>query len=87
MNKVFKDFATYIRLHDGYGKPKINFQSMYKLFPDFEFSATERFGQYFHFGEAFGYKDYAMVVINGKFTCYMNYKEYTDVDENAAYVS
>lgn len=88
MHKNFKDFAVYIRLHDGVGKPKINFQDMYKLFPNFEFTAERDFGQYENFDQAFGHKKYNMIVTdqNGN-TCYMNYKEYQDANENTAYVS
>lgn len=89
MKKVFRDFATFIRLHDGYSKPRINFQDMYKMFPDFEFTATTEFGSYRNFGEAFEQKVYDMVVTanGGKDVCYMHYREYGDANENTAYVS
>ena len=86
MKKVFKEFATYIRLHDGYGKPKINFQNMYKLFKNFEFTTTREFGQYENFGEAFENKNLSMIVKCGADQCLMVYKEYGDADENTAYV-
>lgn len=90
MKKVFKDFATFVRLHDGMGKPKINFQDMYKMFPDFEFTGVRgKFGSYENFGEAYEQKVYDMVVTanDGKDVCYMTYREYHDANENTAYVS
>lgn len=89
MKKVFKDFATFVRLHDGNGKPKINFQDMYKMFPGFEFAASNDFGSYKNFGEAFEQKVYDMIVTanDGKDVCYMTYREYGDNNENTAYVS
>ncbi len=88
MKKVFKDFATYIRIHSGINKPRINFQEMYKLFPQFKFEATKDFGSYVNFGEAYEQKVYDMVVIdeNGN-ECYMTYREYQDANENLAYCS
>lgn len=87
MKKVFKDLATYIRLFDGRSKPKLNFQELYKLFPQFEFIATAEFGQYTNFGAAFEAKNYNMIVTDGKQECYLYYKEYGDANENTAYVS
>lgn len=90
MENVFKDFATYIKLHDGMGKPKINFQEMYRLFPSFEFIGVRgKFGSYENFGKAYEQKVYDMVITanDGKDECYMTYREYGDADENAAYVS
>ena len=87
MKRQFKDLATYIRLHDGLGKPKINFQDLYKLFPQFTFTATEGFGSYTNFGEAFEAKNFNMVVSDGKDECFITYREYSDADENLAYVS
>lgn len=89
MKKVFKDFATFIRLHDGMGKPKINFQDMYKMFPTFEFVASVEFGSYKNFNEAYEQKVYDMIVTtnDGKDVCYMTYREYHDANENTAYVS
>jgi hypothetical protein len=87
MKKVFKDFAAYIRLHDGMGKPKINFQDMYKMFPQFTFTPTSDFGSYTNFGEAFEAKNLNMVVSDGKDECFMVYREYGDANENLAYVS
>lgn len=87
MKKVFKDFAAYVRAHDGYRKPKIDFQKMYALFPNFDFLASERFGQYENFGKAYEQKIYDMVVVDEKGNeCYMVYREYGDTDENLAYV-
>ena len=86
MKKVFKDFAVYVRLHDGMGKPRINFQDMYRLFPNFEFTPTREFGQYENFGEAFENKNLSMIVSDGKDECIMIYKEYYDTNENTAYV-
>ena len=59
---------------------------MYKLFPNFEFTATKEFGQYVNFGGAFENKDRSMVVSCGTDQCLMVYKEYDDADENTAYV-
>ena len=87
MNKVFNDFAAYVRAHDGRNKPKIDFQDMYKLFPGFEFTTGNGFGSYKNFGEAFEQKVYDMVVAtkDSKHVCYMTYREYMDADENTAY--
>lgn len=87
MNKVFKDFATFVRLHDGYNKPRINFQEMYKLFPNFDFEPTPEFGKYEHFGEAYENKNLSMTVFFEKHICIMVYKEYQDANENTAYIS
>lgn len=87
MNKVFKDLAAYVRVHDGFNKPRINFQEMYQLFPEFEFTATTTFGQYFHFGEAFEHKDLSMMVSFEGHVCHMTYREYYDTVENTAYIS
>jgi len=88
MNKEFKDLATYIKLHDGYSKPKINFQEMYRLFPTFEFTADNNFGSYTNFGEAFEAKNFNMIVkSNTGNECFMTYREYGDANENLAYVS
>lgn len=86
MNKIFKDFATYVRLHDWFLKPKIDFQTMYKMFPDFTFEPCDAFGKYVHFGEAYEHKDLSMNVRCGVRTCTMIYKEYQDADEHTAYV-
>jgi hypothetical protein len=86
MKKVFKDFATYIRLHDGHNKPRIDWQNMYKLFPNFEFIAGRDFGQYQNFGQAFEHKNYDMTVRDESGNeCQMIYREYYDVNENLAY--
>ena len=84
MKPTFKDLATYVRLHDGFGKPKINFQDLYKLFPNFEFRATKKYGTYTNFGQAYEAKNYNMLVSDGKDTCLLAYKEYGDSDENLA---
>ena len=88
MKKMFKEFAVYVRLHDGHNKPRINFQEMYRLFPNFTFTAGKTFGEYSNFGQAFENKDYSMIVSdeNGN-ECYMTYREYYDTNENTAYVS
>ena len=89
MKRQFKDLATYIKLHDGMGKPKLNFQDLYKLFPQFTFTATREFGGYKNFGEAYEQKVYDMIVTtnDGKAECYMTYREYGDANENLAYIS
>ncbi len=85
---VFADLRTYIRLHDGHGKPRINFQNMYKLFPHFSFLADKDFGEYRNFGEAYEHKIYDMVVTdNAGNECYMRYREFYDTTENLAYTS
>lgn len=87
MNKVFKDLATFIRLHDGYRKPRLDFQQMYKMFPDFQFAPLPEFGQYSNFGQAYEHKDLSMKVTYDKYTCIIIYKEFYDVPENTAYVT
>lgn len=88
MKKTIKDFATFISLHDGMGKPKINFQDMYKMFPQFTFESARNFGQYKNFGKAFEQKIYDMIVTDEEGnTCYMTYREYQDANENLAYCS
>ena len=88
MKRVFKDLAVYVKLHDGFKKPKINFQEMYKLFPQFTFTASRDFGSYTNFGEAFEAKNFNMTVNDDKGNeCYLVYREYGDTDENLAYVS
>jgi len=87
MKKQFKDLAAYVRLHDGFGKPKIDLQAMYGLFPTFEFTPTDNFGQYRNFGEAFEHKDMSMRISDGQSTCLMTYKIYGDANENTAYIS
>jgi len=86
MKRVFKDFANYVKLHNGVGKPRINFQEMYRMFPNFEFTPTRRFGEYDHFGEAYENKIYDMIVSdeNGN-ECFLTYREYYDANENMAY--
>lgn len=88
MKRTFKDLATYVRLHDGMGKAKINFQEMYNLFPQFTFEAARDFGSYTNFGEAFEAKNFNMVVSDTAGNqCYMVYREYQDANENLAYCS
>lgn len=88
MKKEFKALANYIRLCDGYGKPKLNFQEMYKLFPDLNFTGTCEFGSYANFGKAFENKNLSMIVTSGNGDeCLMVYKEYTDANENTAYIA
>lgn len=84
MKKVFKPLSTYLALFDGYDKPKINFQQLYKLFPDLTFTASEKFGSYENFGKAFECKNYSMIITDES---YMVYKEYQDANENLSYVS
>lgn len=82
-----KKLSTYIRLFDGYGKPKINFQDLYKLFPRLKFIPSEDFGQYRNFGEAFESKNLSMTVTDKQgHTSYLTYREYVDANENLAYV-
>jgi len=86
--RAFKDLVTYIGLYDGYTKPKLNFQDLYKLFPNFTFTADKDFGQYRNFGQAFEQKIYDMIVSdNDGNECFMNYREYQDANENTAYIS
>jgi len=87
MKRTFKDLATYIKKHDGFGKPKLNFQDLYRRFPQFTFTANEAFGSYTHFGKAFEYKNFDMIVSDGKDECYIVYREYSDANETFAYVS
>ena len=88
MKKVFKDLATYIKLHDGFGRPRINFQNMYKLFPNFEFIANREFREYRNFGQAYEHKIYNMTVRDESGNeCQMTYCEYYDTNENLAYCS
>lgn len=87
MKRTFKGLATYVKLHDGFGKPKLNFQTLYKLFPQFTFTPDEGFGSYRNFGEAFESKSFNMIVSDGKDECFMIYREYSDTNENLAYVS
>ena len=86
MRPTFKDLATFIRLHDGFSKPKRNFQDLYRLFPHFEFEATKKYGTYSNFGQAYEAKNYNMLVSDGKEKCLLVYKEYGDSDENLAYL-
>lgn len=87
MKKEFKPLAEYIRLFDGMGKPKLDFQKMYKLFPKLNFTGSNKFGSYENFGKAFEQKIYDMIVTDGQNECYMVYREYQDANENLAYVS
>ena len=87
MKRKFKDLQTYVKLFDGMGKPKLDWQQMYKLFPDFEFEATRNFGQYKNFGQAFERKDLSMIVSDGTDKCLLVYYEYGDANENTAYVT
>ncbi|MEG1563832.1 MAG: hypothetical protein RR365_08915 [Bacteroides sp.] len=88
MKKQFADLVVYIRLYDGYGKPRLDWQTLYKLFPKFEFIASHDFGSYENFGEAFEQKVYDMTVRDADGNeCSMVYREYHDAIENRAYVS
>lgn len=84
MKPTLKDLAVYLELHNGFGKPKINFKDLYKLFPHFEFEATKKYGVFANFGEAYEAKNYNMLVSDGKETCLLVYKEYGDSDKNLA---
>lgn len=86
MKRIFKDFSKYIKQYDG-NAPRINFQSMYKTFSNFDFIPCENFGKYENFGQAFENKNLSMIVKCGNDECIMVYKEYYDVYENTAYVS
>ena len=86
MKREFKALANYVRLFDGYNKPKLNFQELYKLFPEFTFEATREFGSYKNFDQAFGHKCYDMIVKSEKGECLMVYKEYQDANESTAYI-
>lgn len=87
MKSTFKDLATFIRLHDGMGKPKLDFQALYGLFPKFTFTPAMGFGRYTNFGEAFGAKNFNMIISDGENKCFMVYREYDDAVENLAYIS
>ena len=88
MKKQFKDLATYIRLHDGARKPKLNFQDMYEMFPQFTFTRDKDFGSYTNFGKAFEAKNFNMTVSDEAGTeCFIVYREYGDANENLAYIS
>ena len=86
MKRTFRDLATYIKKHDGFGKSKLNFQDLYRRFPQFTFTPDKAFGSYTHFGKAFEYKNFDMIVSDGKDECYIVYREYSDTNENFAYV-
>ena len=87
MRKVFKDLAAYIKLHDGMRKPRLNFQELYELFPQFTFSPRENFGSYTNFGAAYEAKNFNMIVSDGMYECILIYREYCDANENLAYVT
>lgn len=82
----FKELIKYIEALDGYGKPKLNFQELYRLFPDFKFLPARNFGEYANFGKAYEQKIYDMTAINEDFEGYIKYREYGDADENMAYI-
>ena len=86
MKSAFKELRVYLKLHDGMGKPKLNFQDLYKLFPELTFSPAMGFGSYTNFGEAFEAKNFNMLVSNGQNECFMIYREYGDAVENLAYI-
>lgn len=86
MKKVFKELAVYIRLHDGFGRPKLNFQNLYMLFPQFTFTRGEDFGSYTNFGQAYEAKNFNMTVSDGENECRLIYREYGDANENLAYI-
>lgn len=85
--KIFSGLTDYVARLNGIGKPKMDWQDMYRRFPDFTFEAARDFGKYEHFGEAFGHKTMDMKVtsVTGK-VAYLRYQEYTDNDENLAYL-
>ena len=86
MKAAFKDLRVYIRLFDGFGKPRLDFQELYKLFPKLTFSPAQGFGSYTNFGEAFEAKNFNMIVSDGVNECFMIYREYGDAVENLAYI-
>ena len=87
--QTFLPLANYLKLFDGFGKPKINFQDLYRLFPNFDFTATREFGNYTNFGKAFEKKNYCMQVKahDGNYEATMTYYEYSDADENLCYLT
>lgn len=86
MKATFKDLRVYLKLHDGFSKPKLDFQKLYELFPKFTFSPAMGFGSYVNFGEAFEAKCFNMIVSDGQNECFMIYREYGDAVENLAYI-
>ena len=87
MKKQFRELQKYVKLHDGYHKPQINFKEMYELFPNFEFTPQAWHGRYENWGKGFCNKDLSMIVSDGKDECYLTYKEYMDAPENLAFLS
>ncbi len=87
MKAAFKELRVYLKLHDGFSKPKLNFQELYKLFPQFTFTPAMGFGCYTNFGEAFEAKCFNMLVSDGVNECFMVYREYSDAIENLAYIT
>ena len=87
MKSAFKELRVYLKLHDGFSKPKLNFQELYKLFPQFTFTPAMGFGRYTNFGEAYGAKNFNMLVSDGVNECFMVYREYDDAIENLAYIT
>ncbi len=88
MKKQFKDLANYIKLFDGTGKPKLNWQELYGLFPHFTFIGNRDFGQYTNFNQAYEAKNYNMTVSDETGTeCTLIYREYMDANENLAYIT
>ena len=87
MTQKLSDFEEYIKLHDGYNKPRLNFQDMYRRFPTYEFVALPDFGKYSNFGKAYENKDLSMRVKTPEGFCTLVYREYYDVTENTAYIT
>ena len=85
--QIFKGLANYVQLFNGYSKPGLNWQEMYSLFDEFEFTPCNDFGQYSNFGQAYEHKNLSMFVslkADSTKHCYLSYREYTDVHENSA---
>lgn len=90
MKQIFKELAGYVKAFDGNDKPELNWQEMYKLFPNFTFKASEDFGSYKNFNEAYEHKVYDMTVSDDSSgaEAFLIYKRYTDDhEENLIYLS
>lgn len=86
-SKLLLDIKEWGLQFNGFNKPHINFQSMYKLFPEFTFCGTPINGEYRNFGQAYGHKQYQMIILyEGTEIAVLNYKEYTDEPEVICYI-
>ena len=83
---IFSDLATFVRLHNGYKKPKLDFQKMYAMFPDFKFNALPDFGSSKNYGKAFCFTKFPMHVLASGREAYLTYYEYQDATVNLAYL-